>query len=539
MNKDMCLIIGVAILLVLLCIAPTPVSFEIKNNRSENNLLNGNTWYVGGSGPGNFSKIQDAIDNCSNGDTVFVYSGSYFENILINKSISLIGQNKSNTIIQGRKNRDVVTIVASNVLVENFVLNTSELFISKSGVKIYSDINNIKIKNNKITNNFIGISIGEEYFYDEITHVTIENNFIQNDRNGVVLNYGFENTISNNTFIDNGIFIPKIYTRDITVKNNTVNGLPLIYLDKQSDKIIESNVGQIILVNCDNITVTNQYLDKKCFIGIELLGCTNCNIFKNSISNKAWSIFSLYSDNNNIQENTLENNSLTIYLKDSDRHTISFNTVNNSLNSVGLYHSNHNTISHNTLTNSRTAIDLSHASDNIIIQNKINSTRDHGIDLFYECSRNKILNNTIINCGDAGIFIEGKVKVWWDFASILNVISGNEITNNEWGILLEKAALSTVSSNNICQNYYGVEVISANFNKIFNNNIFENKIEDAFFKNSLSTRFYRNYWNETKRFHKINGGFYTYSYWSDSWELIFRFFRFDWNPVELPYDIGV
>ena len=37
--------------------------------------------YVGGSGPGNFSKIQDAVDNTSDGDIVFVYSGFYQENI--------------------------------------------------------------------------------------------------------------------------------------------------------------------------------------------------------------------------------------------------------------------------------------------------------------------------------------------------------------------------------------------------------------------------------------------------------------------------
>ena len=539
MKKDMCLIICIAILLVLLCIAPIPVSFEIKNNRSEIYLLNGITWYVGGSGPGNFSKIQDALDNASDGDTIFVYSGSYYENVLINKSINLIGENKSNTIIEGRKKRDVVKIVASNVLVQNFLLNNSGQFTGKSGVKIYKDINNIKIKNNLIKNNIVGISIGDEYFYDEITQVTIENNLIQNERHGVVLNYGFENTISNNTFIDNGIFIPDVYTRDNTVINNTVNGLPLIYLDKQSDKIIEPNVGQIILVNCDNITVTDQCLDKVCFIGIELFGSTNCNIFKNSISNKAWSIFSLDSEDNNIQENILENNSLAIHLVKSDRHTVSFNTINNSLNSIDLYYSDHNTISHNILTNSRTGIDLSHSSDNKIFQNIINSTLDHGIDLSFACNRNKFLNNTIKNCLDAGIYILGKVKIWWDLASILNVISGNELINNEWGVLLEKAALTTVSYNNIFQNYYGVEVISANFNKIFNNNIFENKLEDAFFKNSLSSRFYSNYWNETKRVHKINGGFYRYIYWSESWELIFRLIRFDWNPAKEPYDIGV
>lgn len=57
-------------------------------------FVNGTTWYVDdvpGSGPGNppedFISIQDAIDNASDGDTIFVYSGIYHENIIVDKSI--------------------------------------------------------------------------------------------------------------------------------------------------------------------------------------------------------------------------------------------------------------------------------------------------------------------------------------------------------------------------------------------------------------------------------------------------------------------
>jgi len=51
-------------------------------------------FYVGGTGLENYSRIQDAIDDASGGDTVFVYSGVYNESILLNKSITLLGKTK-------------------------------------------------------------------------------------------------------------------------------------------------------------------------------------------------------------------------------------------------------------------------------------------------------------------------------------------------------------------------------------------------------------------------------------------------------------
>lgn len=49
--------------------------------------------YVGGSGPGNYTTIQLAVNNANTGDTVYVYDDSspYYEHVDINTSIHFIG----------------------------------------------------------------------------------------------------------------------------------------------------------------------------------------------------------------------------------------------------------------------------------------------------------------------------------------------------------------------------------------------------------------------------------------------------------------
>ena len=97
MNKNI-LVIGITILFLGTCITPTVANDTIE--QSSKPISNGNILYVGGIGPDNYTKIQDAIDNASDGDTVFVFNDSspYNETITINKSITLQGEDKNITI---------------------------------------------------------------------------------------------------------------------------------------------------------------------------------------------------------------------------------------------------------------------------------------------------------------------------------------------------------------------------------------------------------------------------------------------------------
>ena len=82
-------IIVFAVMFSLFLLAPIVVSEETSN-----------TFYVDDDGTVEYTSIQDAIDNASDGDTIFVYNGIYEEeSFSINKSINLIGEDKENTII--------------------------------------------------------------------------------------------------------------------------------------------------------------------------------------------------------------------------------------------------------------------------------------------------------------------------------------------------------------------------------------------------------------------------------------------------------
>ena len=75
--------------------------------------------------PDDYTTIQEAIDNAAEGDTIYVKKGIYHENIGIAKPISLIGEDRNSTIIDGAPSegyRVPVSIKCDRVNISGFTL---------------------------------------------------------------------------------------------------------------------------------------------------------------------------------------------------------------------------------------------------------------------------------------------------------------------------------------------------------------------------------------------------------------------------------
>jgi len=494
------LVAGIIILFFGLIVNPS-IAYVIKQPILGN--LSGNTLYVGGSGEGNYTKIQDAIDNASNGDTVFVYEDSspYNEDVIIDKGIKLVGEDKNTTLINGSKFGVVVIITSDNVLISGFmihghyadglIINSNNNIVSNnffsncyrsidlnhstSGNKIFQNIINDsvvgiklresssnKIYNNLFSNNLDGMLVWYESVNNQIvnntfessrdlgirlstTSATLSGNIFSNNSAGIVLSYCSDNIIKNNCFINDGLSIWESYRNN--VENNTINEKPLIYLEEESDIIIDDFAGQVFLVSCNNITVRNhEFLNVS--IGVGLIDTVDSKIENNIISNVNKYAIKIDNCENITIDNNIIENPMEYYAIASNMGLFNCTIKNNEIKNTdtnAIYMSGlNNNIFGNNISNNANGICIG-GCNNTIINNQIYNNQYRGVRIGYNSENNTVLKNNIVN-NDIGI------KAYSDH----NLIIKNNITNNNLGI--------DISS------YYNYSFYKIYYNNFKNNN---------------------------------------------------------------------
>ena len=434
----------------------------------------GKTLYVGGSGPNNYSSIQDAIDNASDGDAVFVYDGIYCENVVVNKvGLFLQGEDKFNTIIDiERTADDAVVISAEGVTFQGFTVtnarNKDEVIWDQSGIEIYSS--NVTVKESIISNNRLGLMT-----YTSAHNLTICDNL-----------FFYDGFFPGNYLLSNDIPQESLF---LNVSNNTVNDKPLYYFQNIHDDVIDSGAGQVILVNCTNVTIKNMYLTYTDF-SIMLYYCSNCVIENSIVEDTDGEVILFYSENNTIQNITAINSMHGICLDiGSKNNTVRYNEV------YGNY---------------------------------------VGISVITSCSGNRIYGNKIHD-NNWGVKITSYSK---NSPSHDNIVYENEVYENTIGIKIAatfgdpsySTYNNTIMSNNFLKNSIGIQLYLSERNAIKNNNFERNSVSAAFLDCSYNT-WQNNYWNRPRILPKIILGYETIDGIPIPWVNVDR------HPAQEPFDI--
>jgi len=206
------------------------------------NMLGGITAWIDEGYPVyvKYSSIQEAINNASEGETIFVSSGLYYEHLTVNKSLALVGENKDTTIIDGTTTGTVVHVKAENISISSFTIRKSGCACSGySGVYVESYHQNVNVTNNLIMQNGYGIKLDWAH-----NIIIARNNIINNDDGVHILNYSSNNSIVGNILTNNGVGIEFHKSSNNTLSGNNIknNDFYGVWLDSSSyNKLYHNN----------------------------------------------------------------------------------------------------------------------------------------------------------------------------------------------------------------------------------------------------------------------------------------------------------
>jgi parallel beta-helix repeat protein len=213
------------------------------------------TLFVGGGGPGNYTTIQSAVENASAGSIVYVYPGTYVESVLVDKPISIIGEDREAVVIDGNGSPGAIRITSDWVNVTGVNVTNSDpmgtgmrldqvqychvwdILAQGSRTGIFAlDSDDSTFEGNYVSSNtFYGIALGTAYrnvvsnntasynqqagiYLSASVNTIIEGNYLGVNERGIWLENSHFNGIRNNTLYENGKGMEVV----VVAQNNTI-----------------------------------------------------------------------------------------------------------------------------------------------------------------------------------------------------------------------------------------------------------------------------------------------------------------------------
>ena len=224
-----------------------------------------------------YTTIQAAIDDANPGDEIYVDSGTYYENVVVNKRLTLRGidTGAGMPVVDAGGSGSAITLAADGIRLEGFTATggasywTGSYYYDGAGIKVTSN-DNILIGNNADSNvNNYGIWL---YSYSR-NNILSGNNASNNDVGIVLWQFSSNNALSGNNANSNkyqGFYLAGSSENTLSSNNgdillsqssnNTLSGNKVcdIYLSESSDNTLSGNnasYGGISLVQSNNNTL--------------------------------------------------------------------------------------------------------------------------------------------------------------------------------------------------------------------------------------------------------------------------------------------
>ncbi|VVB70896.1 Periplasmic copper-binding protein (NosD) [uncultured archaeon] len=339
------------------------------------------TYIVDDDGFANYETFQDAINSANNGDTIYIKPGTYSEEVILNKSLSImpLTGEKGPIVLRGDGKTTGITITSGGCSLEGLTLAN----FTGPGISIRSNGN-----------------------------VITKNNF-ETDHPGVLGVDSQKNIISGNSMLDcEGVVALRDNSSDNNVLNNDMNGGVVAVFIRDAGK---------------NLVTENKAFDST--IGIWVMNSSNALVSSNDIQTKTYGIWVMNSSDCSFSNNAIFGPSRGIYLMNSSLLTANNNSVKDSKYGIALENVSQSQILQCSLENSTSAIGLAASNGNRIAGNRIANSGDLALEMGYS-SGNRLTDNDVSQCERGFMIID----------SPDNLLSNNRFQSVKWSLYVESSS---------------------------------------------------------------------------------------------------
>jgi parallel beta-helix repeat protein len=416
--------------------------------------------------------IQDAINNASPGDRILVPEGVYYENIVVNKSVSIVGESEATTVIDGGGLGTAVKITADNVSLSGFTITNSSEKASESGISIESSYDSVH-ENLIVNNGLRGVSLNNSF-----GSLVFNNIVATNGASGIYIYNSINNVFFNNTVSGNSGGIQSYASNNNNFTANAIShdllgGFYLFYSSHNSlyDNFISDNknYGLNLDFSSDMNNVSDNVIVNNLGFGVSLSGVTGNFLRRNNMTGNQFNFYvvparpDLEDYLNDIDpSNTVNGEKIYVVTNEEDLTVDPVSYPN--LGYLALINSTKVTVRGLNISDNGQAVLLAFVS-NATVEDLYVSDNDQGIQL---CSASHV---TIRNCTITNNCADG---ITLDYSPSNNII-GNIITTNALGLRgVHGSDNNTIYGNDVSENDVGIRIYSYCEDNLIMRNVISN-----------------------------------------------------------------